>query len=408
MRKLKRITAAVSLATLAGSLGCSSGSSFTNPLSFGKKPDSTLAAAPPFDRTYDELAAAQRDRKIASPALGMGDDVEPGTAKKLSRSMTDNSVTKGIKSAWNKTTASTSALLTSRKGAEANPTSMFNDTGDPDADFYVAFARNEVAKKNFPGAIKQYELALAKDPSHQAALLGMAHIFDSQGNLNKAMVYYRQAVKAHPQDATGHNDLGLCYARQNRLQEAAQSLERAVQLEPNNPRYRNNIAKVLVEMGYPEPAFAHLAEAHGEAVAHYNVGCLLYERGDREGALEHFATAYEMDRTMAAAYEWTVAVQNELDPTGNMLAQAAPAGPTATATDGRYASQPTTAGAPQLTPSWASDADRSTVPAAAPSPDAQNGYYPVEPDPAAMTPKGADSSYRLPPVDTAYRAPSRY
>lgn len=409
MRKLNRFAAAVSLATLTGSLGCSSGA-FTNPLSLGKsKPDSTLAAAPPFDRSYDELASAQRDRKLASPALGMGDDVEPGTMKKLSRSVSDNSVTKGIKSAWNKTSKSTSDLFTTQKGAEANSISMFNEVGDPDAEFLVAFARNEEAKGNLNGAIQKYQDALKLDANCKSALIGLARVYDSQGNLNKAMALYRQAVKAHPKDATAHNDLGLCYARQNRLQEASQSLERAVKLAPDKTLYRNNLAKVLVELGYNEPALAHLTVAHGEAVAHYNLGCMLYERGQAEASLEHFATAYEKNQQLTSAYDWAVAVQNELDPSAVAgIPQDPSSAPAVTATDNQYASQTASRVPPQLTPSWASDADHSSAPAAAPSPDAQNGYYPVEPDPAAMSPASADGSYRLPPIDTAYRAPSRY
>jgi tetratricopeptide (TPR) repeat protein len=409
VRKLNRVAAAVSLATLAGSMGCSAGA-FTNPLSLGKsKPDSTLAAAPPFDRSYDELASAQRDRKMASPALGMGDEVEPTGMKKFSNSVSNNSVTKGLKSAWGKTTSSTGAFLTSRKGIEPSATSMYSETGDIDADFLVAFAKNEVAKENYAGAIVKYEGALKLDKTNKGALLGLAHVYDAQGNLNKATTYYRQAVKAHPKDAAAHNDLGLCYARQNRLQDAGASLDQAVKLAPENPLYRNNIAKVLVEMGYAEPALAHMTEVHGEAIAHYNVGCLLYERGQVEESLDHFSLAFEKDRTMTAAYEWAVSVQQELSASNTMLAQHTPADAPVTATDNRLASQQTsTRRAPQLTPSWASDADHSTQPAAAPSPDAQNGYYTVEPDPSSMTTGNPDSSYRLPPVDTAYRAPSRY
>ncbi len=286
---------------------------------------------------------------------------------------------------------------------------MFNEVGDPDAEFLVAFARNEEAKGNLNGAIQKYQDALKLDANSKSALIGLARVYDSQGNLNKAMALYRQAVKAHPKDATAHNDLGLCYARQNRLQEASQSLERAVKLAPDKTLYRNNLAKVLVELGHTEPALAHLTVAHGDAVAHYNLGCMLYERGQVEASLEHFATAYEKNQQLTSAYDWAVAVQNELDPSAVAgMPQDPSSAPAVTATDSQYASQTASRVPPQLTPSWASDADHSSAPAAAPSPDAQNGYYPVEPDPAAMSPASAGGSYRLPPIDTAYRAPSRY
>lgn len=406
MRKLWRFSAAVSLVSLTGSLGCSTGASFTNPLGLGKsKPGTNLAAAPSFDKNYDQIAAAQRDRKIASPGLGMDQEVEASTAKKLSRSMTDNSVTKGIKSAWNKTAQSTSEVFTTRKGPPPSPISLSVDSGEPDADLCVAVARLEESKNNFAGAEKSYMRALDLDPNYKDALLGLARMHDRQGNLTKATAYYRQAAQAHPKDATAHNDLGLCYARQNRLQEAAMSLEKAIKLAPDKPLYRNNIAKVLVEMGYPDPALPHLAAAHGEAVAHYNIGCLLYDRGEVESSLEHFATAYQQDNQLTAAHEWTVLVQNELG-IGAKAALASREPASATASDSQSFAQAPASAAPQLTPSWASDADHSNYPAAAPSPDGANGYAPVETDPAAFG--GGESSHRLPPVDTAYRAPSRY
>jgi hypothetical protein len=80
-----------------------------------------------------------------------------------------------------------------------------------------------------------------------------------------------------------------------------------------------------------------------------------------------------------------------------------------TATDNRLASQlPDRSAAPSLSPSWSNGADRSTYPAAAPSPDEATGYVPSEPDPASYSPSPSDMTHRLPPIDTAYRAPSRY
>ncbi len=408
MRKLWRFSAAVSLAALTG---CSSGSWLSNPLALGKsKPGTNLSAAPSFDKNYDEIASLQRDRKVSSSGLGMDQEVEPGAAKKLSRSVTDNSMTKGIKSAWNKTTKGTANLLTPRKTPPPNSISVFNDDGgEADAGLFVALARHDRAKNNMAAAEKHYLEALKLEPTNKEALLELARVHDGQGNLAEAMSYYKKAVAAHPQDATAHNDLGLCFARQNRLQDAAKELEKAITLAPDKPLYRNNIAKVLVVMGYPEPALAHLAKAHGEPTAHYNLGCLLYEQGEAEAALEHFSLAYAQDRSLTDAYQWAVAVQNELQPqSGQAIAANRAPNAAALASDEVRVAQAPASAAPSLTPSWASDADRSTFPAAAPSPDGANGYAPVETDPSAFGPANGDSTHRLPPVDTAYRAPNRY
>jgi len=406
VRKVWRLSAALSLATFAGSLGCSASSSWlSNPLSLGKsRSGSKFADAPAFN--YEELASKQADRKIASPGLGMDQEVEPGALKRLSNSVTNNPVSRGIKSAWSKTSRSTSEMFTKQKGAP-NPISLAVEPGEVDADLHVAMARLEESKGNFDGAEKRYQAALEDDAHHLNALVGIARLYDRQGNLPKATAYYGRAVKAHPRDATAHNDLGLCYARQNNLPEAVRSLDRAVQLAPEKALYRNNIAKVLVEMGQVEPALAHLAATHGDAVAHYNLACMLNDRGETSTAIDHFALAYEKDPSLTDAYNWAVALQNESTPSPRQsLAHVGTDAPMVTATDDRLAAQ--TSAAPRLTPSWANAADHGPVPAAAPSPDGASGYTPVETSPGYWGPSSGDETHRLPPIDTAYRAPSRY
>ena len=65
--------------------------------------------------------------------------------------------------------------------------------------------------------------------------------------------------------------------------------------------YRNNLATVLLEAGRADDAVAVLTESHGPAVAHYNVGYLLNQRGDSAEALQHFQEALEIDPNFGAA-----------------------------------------------------------------------------------------------------------
>ena len=54
-------------------------------------------------------------------------------------------------------------------------------------------------------------------------------------------------------------------------------------------------------MNQTEAALNHLAEVHGLAVAHFNIGCLLHRRGETEAAKEQFARALERDPNLAPA-----------------------------------------------------------------------------------------------------------
>ena len=153
-------------------------------------------------------------------------------------------------------------------------------------------------------AEQQYELALKEKPNDLPALLGYARLKDFLEKPNEAIQLYQRAAKAHPRQASVHNNLGLCHARQNRLDEAVAAMNRAVQLAPKNRLYRNNIATVLVDQGKWREAFEHLREVHGDAAAYYNMVYLLNKKDQTQAAMQHFALALKADPSTYAARRW--------------------------------------------------------------------------------------------------------
>ena len=124
---------------------------------------------------------------------------------------------------------------------------------------------------------------------------------DRQANLPLAENLYQQAVTANPGHAGALNDLGLCLARQGKLEPSRQVLEQAVQLQPTKALYRNNAATVLVEMHQDQRALGHLAAVHGAADANYNLGQLLVQRGRAADAGPYFQAALQQNPNLQAA-----------------------------------------------------------------------------------------------------------
>ena len=156
-----------------------------------------------------------------------------------------------------------------------------------------------------------FHQALELEPQHLGALVALGRHFDRQGQLDRATESYQEATKFHPSSPTAFNDLGLCYARQRRYDDAVHALNRAIQLEPDRVLYRNNIAMVLVAQNRIDEALVHLTDAHGPAIAHYNLGCLLGKQGRTEVALEQFQLALADDPSLADAREWIDALSTE-------------------------------------------------------------------------------------------------
>jgi tetratricopeptide (TPR) repeat protein len=237
-------------------------------------------------------------------------------------------------------------------------------------------------------------------------LRAAARMEDRLGQLPLAENLYGQALAANPQHAGAHNDLGMCLARQGKLEASIREIDQAVRLEPANQRYRNNAAVVLVEMRQDQQALAHLAAVHPPADAQYNMGQLLVQRGRPQDATPYFTAALEMNPAMQPAYEALVkqgAVAGQVpsvaseQPATNGLPTAAPqsapvmAEPQQAAPNGPQMNFPATARTPAVGTS-------SYVPP---------GYYaPAQVPPQAAPRVGQAPPRYLPPVQGQQQLPA--
>ena len=185
--------------------------------------------------------------------------------------------------------------------SELDPISLGFASGPPNADLYLSMAKMSDQGGNAPHARSMYQRALTIDPKNLEGMLALARLEDREGQLDAALHYYTQAVQLHPQSAKALNDLSLCFARRGQVNEALAPLEQAIRLEPSKQLYRNNIAKVLIELNQVNGALQHLAAVHQPAVAQYNLGVLLHQRGRDNEAVHFLAAARQTDPSLAAA-----------------------------------------------------------------------------------------------------------
>lgn len=228
----------------------------------------------------------------------------PGPVKQLATSVSESSFGRSVAKAFN---------FSARKKAKAqrsDPTSLARKTPPPTADDYVKLGESSDREGDAEGARQHYHKALDMEPHHLGALLGLGRLFDRQGQLDRAAAHYAEATNFHPHSSTAFNDLGLCLARQGRYNEAITALHRAIEINPDKTLYRNNIATVLVAEGRIDEALAHLTDAHGPAVAHYNIGYLLNKQGRRDQALQQFQLALQTEPSMTPARDWIEALSS--------------------------------------------------------------------------------------------------
>ncbi len=139
--------------------------------------------------------------------------------------------------------------------------------------------------------------------------LAPAFALMAEGNYEAAEQALLKLQRSHSEQAAYHLNLGIVYARTERLEEAVGALERARALAPQSAKVHNEYGIVLRQQGdFPGAASAYRAAIKadpGYANAHYNLGVLLdlYLRQHAE-ALVHYEAYLSMspqeDKTVRA------------------------------------------------------------------------------------------------------------
>ncbi|MCG8423651.1 MAG: tetratricopeptide repeat protein [Proteobacteria bacterium] len=122
-------------------------------------------------------------------------------------------------------------------------------------------ARSRVAGRSasLGTAMRAYQRAVARDPSHAAALSNLGRLLHAAGDITAAEEHYRRAVKAAPEEPIYWFNLGVALQDRDKTLAAANAYRTALTLDP---------------------------ECRD---AHFNLAGLLDRRGDRRGALQHLA-----------------------------------------------------------------------------------------------------------------------
>jgi tetratricopeptide (TPR) repeat protein len=119
-------------------------------------------------------------------------------------------------------------------------------------------------------AIEHYALALEAQPDYPEAHNNLATAMEKRGDIEKAIFHYRQAIQLRPAYAQAHMNLAVLFLTTGKLKEAKAAFENTLALQ-----------------SFPE--------------AHYNLGLILAEEGNRADAARHFTEALQQRPDFAEA-----------------------------------------------------------------------------------------------------------
>jgi tetratricopeptide (TPR) repeat protein len=105
-----------------------------------------------------------------------------------------------------------------------------------------------------------FNRALEKSPSFGLSIYNRAAVYDRQNKVAEAILDLEKIAPANANEPTLMFELGLLYARANRLDEAMAAMRRAVLLAPQYANARWYLALLLEEKGDSEGALVQLRE----------------------------------------------------------------------------------------------------------------------------------------------------
>jgi tetratricopeptide (TPR) repeat protein len=156
---------------------------------------------------------------------------------------------------------------------------------------FVDLGRREEAREAFRSALEI--------DAGNAAALGNLFVVEMQlGDDEAALLHAQAAVKAAPEEAVHHYNLGNLLALKKRYEEALPSLRRAVEIDPDYAYAYNELGNVYLELDLPAEARkafeAGLSRDHTVAKLHKNLARAALAEGHPEEAILHLEKALSL------------------------------------------------------------------------------------------------------------------
>jgi len=136
----------------------------------------------------------------------------------------------------------------------------------------------------------------------------MGQVYFKEAKYSSALKELIAAVDMNPDDPDYRNLLGLTYFTKKKYKEAATNLEAAVRLRPDFADASVNLGVVYLRIGKWDEAIELFNQALENVfyatpeVAHYNLGCVYYEKGSYRQAIVHFKKTISLDNKYALAF----------------------------------------------------------------------------------------------------------
>lgn len=176
---------------------------------------------------------------------------------------------------------------------------------------HLAYGRWQEQQKQLPQARESYQKALDLDPKSVDALLGLSRLEQLAGRNADAEKHLQKAQKLRPKSPLVHAAWAEYYAAQQQWGPAVKKYRDAIELAPDEPLFKHQLAVILGKSGDWDGAYSTFETIVTSGEAHYNVGYLLHQQGQLVEAERHLRLAVEAKPDLDLAVGLLARIQKE-------------------------------------------------------------------------------------------------
>jgi tetratricopeptide (TPR) repeat protein/S1-C subfamily serine protease len=183
-------------------------------------------------------------------------------------------------------------------------------TGDSNAEQWIEYGNQLYRLDKYSDAVKAFDRSTTLQSTSIAANYGKGLALLSDGKYLGALKSFNRAIELVPKNERPsfyyhwkYRTLSL--RRLNRYPEALASIERAIELESQDPTIFNEKAGLLSQLKrYPEALaiYDRIINKEPKAWAYVNRGTVKYELGDKKGSIDDYDKAIQLNPQYAGAY----------------------------------------------------------------------------------------------------------
>lgn len=200
---------------------------------------------------------------------------------------------------------------------------------DREADMAVAVARLQESQGNLERAMKAYRDAIELDPERADAHWRLAVLMDRHGSEESSQPHYERAVELAPNNTDLLTDYGYSRYLHGDYQGARSALERALRIDPQHARAHNHLGFVFACLEQTDPAIEHFqASGCSDPETLSNLGLAFAMTGQLEKSRRMYELALEREPTFEVAQlgldsvNGAMGIQDEPELRGTLVAEA--------------------------------------------------------------------------------------